>query len=35
VLESARRELVAELEQAVASHPYTPIIESLPIKSPI
>jgi transposase len=35
VLESARRELVAELEQAVASHPYTSIIESLPIKSPI
>jgi transposase len=34
-LERARRELVAELEQAVASHPYTPIIESLPMKSPI
>ena len=35
VLESARSELIAELEQAVTSHPYTPIIESLPIKSPV
>lgn len=35
VLETARNDLLSELEQLIASHPYTPIIESLPVKSPI
>jgi hypothetical protein len=35
MLESARRELVDHLALAVASHPYAPIIESLPVKSPV
>jgi transposase len=35
VLVEAREELVAQIEQAIALHPYTPIIESLPVKSPI
>ena len=35
VLEKAREELVAQLQQIIAHHPYTPIIESLPTKSPI
>jgi transposase len=34
-LEDARSELLAEIRQVLASHPYTPIIESLPVKSPI
>jgi transposase len=34
-LESARRELVDEVALAVTSHPYAPIIESLPVKSSI
>jgi len=34
-LENARRELVDQVALAVASHPYAPIIESLPVKSPI
>jgi len=33
-LEEARKEVVTQLYQITASHPYTPIIESLPIKSP-
>src|SRR5271157_1882240 len=32
VLEKAREELVAQLQQIIAHHPYTPIIESLPTK---
>jgi transposase len=35
VLETARNDLLAQLEQLIVSHPYTPIIESLPAKSPI
>lgn len=35
VLESARQELVDQVGLAVASHPYAPIIDSLPVKSPI
>jgi transposase len=35
VLEAARNDLISHLTQLLASHPYTPIIESLPIKSPI
>ncbi len=35
VLEKARAELVQQLRQATATHPYTPILESLPVKSPI
>jgi transposase len=35
VLEEARSELVDQLRQSIAKHPYTPIIESLPLKSPI
>jgi len=35
ILEEARKELVEQLSRAIASHPYKPIIESLPIKSPI
>jgi len=35
ILETARHELVHEVALAAANHPYTPIIESLPIKSPI
>src|SRR6266851_10102604 len=35
VLEQARAELIQQLRQATAAHPYTPIIESLPVKSPI
>ncbi len=35
VLEEARSELVEQLRQSIAKHPYTPIIESLPLKSPI
>lgn len=33
--EKSRLELIEHLRQSVATHPYTPIIESLPIKSPI
>jgi transposase len=35
VLEKAREELVGQLQQVIAHHPYAPIIESLPVKSPI
>jgi transposase len=35
VLEGARKELVDEVALATANHPYTRIIESLPVKSPI
>jgi transposase len=35
VLETARNDLLAQLEQLITTHPYTPIIESLPVKSPI
>ncbi len=35
VLEKAREELVEQLQQILANHPYRPIIESLPTKSPI
>ena len=35
VLEGARKELVDEVALATATHPYTRIIESLPVKSPI
>ena len=35
VLERARQELVEEVALATATHQYTPIIESLPVKSPI
>ncbi len=35
VLEQARAELIQQLRQATAGHPYTPVIESLPVKSPI
>src|SRR5260370_34785433 len=35
VLERARQELVDEVALATATHPYTRIIESLPVKSPI
>lgn len=35
VLAEARDELLQQITRAVASHPYTPIIESLPVKSPI
>lgn len=35
VLEAARSDLLTHLGQLVATHPYTPLIESLPIKSPI
>jgi len=35
VLETARNDLLAQLEQLIASHPYTLIIESLTAKSPI
>lgn len=35
VLEEAREALLTQQSQLIASHPYTPIIESLPIKSPI
>ncbi len=34
-MERARQELVDEVALATATHPYTPIIESLPVKSPI
>jgi hypothetical protein len=34
-LEAARGELLDQIRQLLATHPYTPIIESLPIKSPI
>lgn len=34
-LEKAREELVSQLEQILVNHPYRPIIESLPLKSPI
>ena len=34
-LEQARAELVEQLRRATAVHPYTPILESLPVKSPI
>lgn len=35
VLETARNDLLVHLGQLIASHPYTPLIESLPVKSPI
>jgi transposase len=35
VLEEARQGLVSQVRQISATHPYTPIIESLPVKSPI
>jgi transposase len=35
ILEKAREELVAQLQQILAHHPYASIIESLPVKSPI
>jgi hypothetical protein len=35
VVERARQELVDEVALATATHPYTRIIESLPVKSPI
>ncbi len=34
-LEKARAELIQQLRQATVAHPYTPILESLPVKSPI
>jgi hypothetical protein len=34
-LEDARQELVEQVARATATHTYTPLIESLPIKSPI
>jgi hypothetical protein len=35
VLEDARTELLMQMRQVLATHPYTAIIESLPVKSPI
>ncbi len=35
VLEEARRDLVEQVQRISAEHRYTPIIESLPVKSPI
>ena len=35
VLDEARQELVEQVERISAGHRYTPIIESLPVKSPI
>jgi hypothetical protein len=35
MLETARGDLILQLTMLLKSHPYTPIIESLPIKSPI
>lgn len=35
VLEKAREELLEQLQEMIVSHPYTPIIESLPLKSTI
>lgn len=35
VLEDAREALLTQQRELIATHPYTPIIESLPIKSPI
>lgn len=35
VLEEAREALLTQQSELILSHPYTPIIESLPIKSPI
>ena len=35
VLEAARNDLIVQIRQLTASHPYTPIIESFPVKSPI
>ena len=35
ILEEARNELAEQMQRITASHPYTPIIESLPVKSPI
>jgi len=34
-LEDARQQLIGQIRTAIADHPYTPIIESLPVKSPI
>jgi len=34
-LEQARQELILQLRQVIEVHPYTPIIESLPVKSTI
>lgn len=34
-IEAARSDLITHLQQLTVSHPYTPIIESLPVKSPI
>ncbi len=34
-LEAQREQLLAQMEQASASHPYRPLIESLPVRSPI
>jgi hypothetical protein len=33
MLEEARKDLLTQLQQLISSHPYTPIIESLPVKS--
>src|SRR6266853_6317508 len=35
LLEEARRDLVEQVQRISAEHRYTPIIESLPVKSPI
>jgi transposase len=35
LLEDARQDLVDQVAHATATHPYAPIIESLPVKSPI
>jgi transposase len=35
MLETARKDLILQLTTLLKSHPYTPIIESLPVKSPI
>jgi transposase len=35
ILEKAREELIEQLRRAIALHPYTPILESLPVKGPI
>lgn len=35
ILEEAREALLTQQSELILSHPYTPIIESLPIKSPI
>ena len=35
MLEPAWKELLSHVEQLIASHPYTPIITSFPVKSPL